>query len=313
MQLYLGIDGGGTKSRCLVVNEEGDYVGSAIAGPSNLTTSSEAIVAQNLKTACRKALLGVEDETYEIRAACFSLAGSAAPERQTILQGILAELPFSFSQKPILTTDVEAALNGAFLGKPGCILIAGTGSICMSVDAAGVHHRAGGLGAKIGDEGSGGWIGTQAILTAQQQAADEPLRSAVELALAVPDLTQLDPESCTTRQIAALSPDIFVLAEDGDAPSRKIMRDAIAELVQLVQTVKAKTNIDELPLALTGGLISGNALFKQKLVAALSEEVSGVQLQDAQLSALQGAVLTAWIADSSSTRSERFLKNLTHA
>ena len=101
MQLYLGIDGGGTKTRCLVVNEEGDYVGSAIAGPSNLTTSSEAIVAQNLKTACRKALLGVEDETYEIRAACFSLAGSAAPERQTILQGILAELPFSFSQKPI--------------------------------------------------------------------------------------------------------------------------------------------------------------------------------------------------------------------
>ena len=313
MQLYLGVDGGGTKTRCLVVNEEGEYVGSAIAGPSNLTTNSEDIVAQSLKSACRKALLGVADEPHEIRAACFSLAGSAAPERQATLQDILAQLPFSFALKPILTTDVEAALNGAFLGKPGCILIAGTGSICMSIDNSGLQNRAGGLGAKLGDEGSGGWIGKQAILTAKQQAPDESLRSAVEHALAVPDITSFDSDSCTTRQIAAISPEVFMLAEDGDAPSRKIMRDAINELVKLVQAVKAKTDIDELPLALTGGLISGNAQFKQKLIAAINEEVSGVQLQDLQLSALQGAALTAWIADSSSPRSERFLKNLTHA
>lgn len=313
MQLYLGIDGGGTKTRCLVVNDDGEYIGSAIAGPSNLTTSSEEIVAQNLKSACRKALLGVEDESYEIQAACFSLAGSAAPERQDILQGILGSLPFKFSLKPILTTDVEAALSGAFLGKPGCILIAGTGSICMSVDNAGNHHRAGGLGAKIGDEGSGGWIGKQAILAAKTQDREAPLRQAIEHALAVQNITTFDPENCSTRQIAALSPEIFMLAEDGDAPSRKIMRNAISELVELVKAVKAKSDLDELPLALSGGLISGNALFKQKLIAAISEDVSGVQIQDLQLSALQGAVLTAWVADSNTPRSERFLKNLTHA
>ena len=75
----------------------------------------------------------------------------------------------------------------------------------MSVDASGIQQRAGGLGASLGDEGSGSWIGKQAIYAAQQQARGETLRSAVEQALAIDDLRNLilRPAQHTTLQPSA--------------------------------------------------------------------------------------------------------------
>ena len=54
MYLYLGIDGGGTKTRCLIVNQDGDYIGSSIAGPSNLSTNSIQTVAHTCRPAVKR-------------------------------------------------------------------------------------------------------------------------------------------------------------------------------------------------------------------------------------------------------------------
>src|SRR5262245_45624793 len=65
------------------------------------------------------------------------------------------------AQRVEVISDVEAALLGALDGRPGLLVLAGTGSIVLGRDDEGRVARAGGLGPLIGDEGSAFWLGRE--------------------------------------------------------------------------------------------------------------------------------------------------------
>jgi glucosamine kinase len=174
MRFFIGVDGGGSSTRAVVVNDTFQIIGRGEAGASNHYVVGVEGAAQNCRQAAESALADAARIEPELRresitAWGFGLAGvrregDAALVRQQLARW-MGHQPF------ILDHDAAAAQSGAFMGSPGIVLSAGTGAICFGVDEAGERFFADGWGPVLGDEGGGYWIGQQA-LRAVCRAAD---------------------------------------------------------------------------------------------------------------------------------------------
>ncbi|MCC2674773.1 MAG: gspK [Ramlibacter sp.] len=155
----IGVDGGGSGTRAVVEHVRGGLVGTGTAGPSALGQGIEQAWA-NVLAAVRQAFVSVEVEipSWSRCALAAGLSGvSHGPWRDAFLAGNPG-----FAQLQA-ETDSYTMLLGAHGGKPGAIVIAGTGSIAESLRADGSRATVGGWGFRVDDEGSGGWLGLQAV------------------------------------------------------------------------------------------------------------------------------------------------------
>lgn len=242
MQLYLGIDGGGTGCRAAVADAQGKIVARAEAGPANIASDFAGAV-QNILTAADAALAQVG--TAPAYAVGLGLAGANAAG---LVARLRHALPFA---RLAIETDAVTALRGALSDRDGIVAALGTGSVFGS-RIGGTLRQIGGWGLSLGDEGSGAWIG-RAILSRALRAAEgfdpmTPLLSDI--------LTELDgPQgviafSLTARPVdfAGFAPRILA-SEDGAALA--ILAQAKADIVQAVGVLQMGRN---LPVTFLGGL-----------------------------------------------------------
>ena len=149
MQLFLGIDGGGTGCRAAVADEAGRVLGRGEAGPANIASDPEG-AAKNIVTAAAAALRAAGGG--KIFAAGLGLAGANAAGAADRLRDVL---PFD---RVAVVTDGITAVKGALGRADGVVAALGTGSV-FAVQRAGVIRQIGGRGLVLGDEASGAWIG----------------------------------------------------------------------------------------------------------------------------------------------------------
>jgi len=156
---WVGIDGGGTSTRAVVADSEGRVLGRGEAGASALNQGTEQ-AWKHIGEAIGRA--GVEGLALRDCAIGLGLSGTGVPAQ---LHAFVAADPgvARFS----LITDGLAALLGAHGGRPGALLISGTGSVAEALLPDGSRRLVGGWGWQIGDEGSGAWLGQQAMKLAQ--------------------------------------------------------------------------------------------------------------------------------------------------
>src|SRR5262252_9088242 len=151
---YLGIDGGGSKTSFLLVDEYYNEICHIQSGPSNhLSVGTEA---------AREAIAqGVSHLTERPNFVCAGFAGAGRPDSAAFYREVLQSLiP---SAQIIIESDAFVASIGAIGIDPGILLISGTGSIVIGRDKARNMFRIGGWGPYFGDEGSGFWIGREAV------------------------------------------------------------------------------------------------------------------------------------------------------
>ena len=155
----IGIDGGGSGTRALVQRVHGETVGTGSAGPSALGQGVPQ-AWENIQAAARRA---VESAGLPIPAwqRCALAAGLSGVSHGPWRDAFLASDP-GFARLEA-ETDSFTMLLGAHGGQPGVILIAGTGSIAEALRADGSRATVGGWGFRVDDEGSGGWLGLQAV------------------------------------------------------------------------------------------------------------------------------------------------------
>ncbi|HEX7022948.1 MAG TPA: BadF/BadG/BcrA/BcrD ATPase family protein, partial [Trueperaceae bacterium] len=161
--LFVGVDGGGTSCRAVVAGASGGPLGQGQAGSANPyavgVPAAWAAVREAVAAALAAAQLPSASQGRLV--ACLGLAGVDRPRDR---QAFLADgHPFAALH---LVNDTHVALVGALGGASGALLVAGTGSIAYAVDAAGHQYRAGGWGLAIGDEGSGAYLGREAVRAA---------------------------------------------------------------------------------------------------------------------------------------------------
>jgi glucosamine kinase len=157
-ELLLGVDGGGTGCRGRLSDSSGLILGEGSAGPANIRFGLEQSFGAVLEAAAqclRRAGLSYADLDRTV--ACLALAGATEPTE--LAKARARALPF---RKALITTDAHAACVGAHGGRDGGIVVIGTGSVGWAM-VRGRHHRVGGWGFPISDEGSGAWLGCEAV------------------------------------------------------------------------------------------------------------------------------------------------------
>ena len=273
MNYVMGIDGGGSHMRVVVVDAGLTFVGSAEGGSANPNSAGREAAAQTIHTTIRQALAQARLSASQITAVGVGIAGTIMLH-DWVRETVSAILPDAILR---IASDFEIALVGARGERKGVLILAGTGSVAFGVNASGESAQVGGWGYLLGDEGSGYWLGLK-TLQAVVRAADgrgQPTRltdillSALHLS-SPQELIQWVYASGRTREIAQLAP--LVLSLENDAVAQAIIDDCAAELVLLGRAVVRRLNIDYPSYALAGGLLSEANPLSEKVCAALGLE-----------------------------------------
>lgn len=157
-QLFIGIDGGGTKCRATIYCAEQGILGTGLGGPANPLHGLERTL-ESIMVSTQQALrdAGLSLQTVHSLVAGLGLAGVNLPS----LFEQISEWQHPF-KKMYLTTDLHTACIGAHEGEDGAVIITGTGS-CGFACVSGVSVNYGGHGFAQGDKGSGAWLGLEAL------------------------------------------------------------------------------------------------------------------------------------------------------
>src|SRR4029078_252707 len=154
----IGSDGGATKTVCLLADAQGAIVAEGRGPGANLHTAGELAVEQVLHQVMESAL---GDRDIRPAAICLGVAGVDREDEARTVDAIMRRI--ARHSRVLVVHDALIALVGGAGDAPGIVLIAATGSIAYGRNARGEAARAGGWGHMIGDEGSGYWIGREAL------------------------------------------------------------------------------------------------------------------------------------------------------
>ena len=268
MAIYLGIDGGGSKTSCLI-GDETSVLGTGTGAASNVVRVGEAQARESLAGAIRQACTVANLNPSQIGSVCVGLAGAARPEISELVRRIVSEL---VPGKVEVVGDNVIALEAAFGDGPGVIVIAGTGSIAYGRNREGQTARAGGWGFAISDEGSGHWIGRTAVaaaLGAWDEKPEQDLRL-IEMLMkswSLQTIEQLVPAANATPppDFAALFPAVLSLADSGDRIARDVLTQAGTQLANLAGILLRRLfpHAGAVPVAMSGGVFGSSALVRQ--------------------------------------------------
>lgn len=301
--VVIGVDGGGTHTRCLVADLSGRPLGQGEAGPSNYHAVGRARARESLQQAISRAMARASVDASQVKAACLGLSGVGRPEDEAAVRPLLDFL----APAPIrLVSDGRITLAGAFDGRPGVIVIGGTGSLVLGTNAAGDVTRAGGWGWILGDEGSGFFIGRQAVMAAlaawDMTGPETILQERILVAWGLEVITQVVPlvygdlHAGKTR-LASLAPVVLQAAADGDGVAQAILQQAGSDLGHQAAAVLFRlglVNQAQPPrVAYTGGVLTGIDTVREALQATLRERVPGALLVPCEKSPVEGAVRLA--------------------
>jgi len=296
---FLGFDGGGSKTECMLADREGRVVARAQAGPSNPLRTGYARAWFALSEAGDLVLAKAKIHAAHVRAVCAGLGGAGRPG---VVRRVDAFLEGSYPNAAIhVTSDLETALEAAFGAGEGMILLAGTGSAAFGRDAQGCTARAGGRGPWISDEGSAFEIGRQAVRAVA--LAEEHRAPATALSQRLFALHQCSGWDGLAEQIAKNADDVFPrtfplvaeLADNKDAVSREVMSCAATSLADLAAGVAHELGWRDRDflLARIGGVHGRSKFLDAAIENELRSRVPRACLVRAEISPAEAAVRMA--------------------
>lgn len=279
--LVVGVDGGGTGTRAVIMDHQQRVLGQGHAGPSNPLRVGIAKAAQSVREAIDRACAEAAVHRDDISMATIGLAGV---RRKDIHHCTLEKLNQCLKEiRSIeLLPDGDIALHGATDGDAGLVVIAGTGSICCGRNRQGKQASAGGWGPIVGDEGGASWIARKA-LQAMAHGADGrgPATAITNAALKyfkvenADDLsTAIYSPTMTNDQLAGFAREVVRSARTGDEVAIEILNDAGRELANAAIAVIRKLRMEKesFPIAYVGGVYGAGEL----VLGTMQKEIRSV-------------------------------------
>jgi N-acetylglucosamine kinase-like BadF-type ATPase len=291
--IFLGIDGGGSQTSC-VIGDETSVLGTGSGAGSNVVRVGEAQARKSIVKAIHQACAAAKVTPQQVKRTCIGVAGGARAETTDIVRKILSEL---VSGEIEVVGDMVIAMEAASGSAPGVIVIAGTGSIAYGRNAAGQTARAGGWGFAISDEGSGHWIGRAAVAAAMRafdEGQNSGLLETIMKACGASTREQLIVVSNASPQpdFAALFPAVLAAADAGDPSAHDILACAGVELATLGKIVISRlfADADRAPVAMSGGVFRNSALVRQVFYNRLRLECSQASVNVNVVDPVKGAL-----------------------
>ena len=297
MSAVLGIDGGGTRTRASIVDGE-----RMLAFAENGSIKRLRVGAKAAETNLREILEEVFSQAglKSVKAASAGVASATMPGVKKWITGVFGEFGVEHSE---VVGDEVIALDGAFKGGPGILQIAGTGSNCIGRAPDGGRESAGGWSSRLGDEGSGYWIGLHAVRRAlRAYDHEEPTRiletvGSIWGTKTLEELVNLG-DSTPGPDFAAIAPAVSKLAEEGDKVALSVLNQAAEDLVDSVLLVRSKLRrkhsvLTEVPVAWIGSVIGKSRLVREAFFAGLKAAAPEMPVRDKEVAGIEGAVWRA--------------------
>lgn len=291
----LGIDAGGTKTVCYLADADGRIVGEGRGGGANLQAHGELEV--------EKALHDVIEQAAGARAllpsaVCLGIAGVDREDDDRIVRNIMRRL--GFRAHTLIVNDALVALVAGVGDAPGVVVIAGTGSIAYGVNGSGFAARAGGWGYVLGDEGSGYWIGRQALASVVRDADGRgPRTRLTTLVLEHFQLSRVDglvrevyDQGLRRQSVAALGPVVDRARAEGDVVASEILRAAGEELARAAGSVIERLGMrgDAFRTILAGGMFKVISWLADDVIRRLAEVAPRATVTRLEVEPALGAV-----------------------
>ncbi len=300
-QFVIGVDGGGSKTEAVILNERGEILGLGRSGSSNYHLVGIDGARKALLAAMQKAATAANVNLIQASAVTWALAGAGRPADVRLLENLQSETLPRIPGKVV--TDAVAALIGGVGTHRGIVLIAGTGMIVYGENGADISARAGGWGYII-DQGNGYHLVREALQAVARAADGSDLPTRLQQRLLdtlhlkkVSDLVSwLYAQNRQVAEVAALAPIVLEEAESRDPIATAIIAQAADALAANVEAVARRLRFDgetTFPLVLTGGLLNTGELYRQTTIQSVHTRLPGARAQIPRHSAVVGAGLMA--------------------
>jgi N-acetylglucosamine kinase-like BadF-type ATPase len=294
----LGIDAGGTKTVCLLADEQGRVIAEGRGGGANLQASGELQVEKVLYRVMESVLA---ERDIVPAAICLGIAGVDRPQDSDAVRGIMRRI--GFNSRTLVVNDALVALVAGAGDQPGVVVVAGTGSIAYGRDGAGRAARAGGWGYLLGDEGGGFWIGRAALAAVVRQFDGRgPATMLTDLVLAQMKLAtpseliyEIYERDIYRHAVSGLAPLVQRAMDDGDAVAAQILTRAADELGGAAASVISRLGMrgDVFPTVLSGGIFRGIPSLEIGLASRISELAPRSEIRRLSVEPAVGAVRLA--------------------
>jgi N-acetylglucosamine kinase-like BadF-type ATPase len=301
-QLFLGIDGGGTGTRAFLMDSSGCRSAWGEAGPTNPNHIPVERVQASLQAAISSASARAGATPKECVSAFLGIAGVTTEAGRAQVRELLKNCGLDQARLGV-DHDIRIALAGGLAGKPGIALIVGTGSSCYGRAADGHTWQTGGWEALISDEGSGYYLGREAIAAAARmadgRAAESPLRQRVfrwlEITTIAEVLPRIHDRGLSRSEIAAFAPELISLAAQGDPAASSILDNGARLLAELVEANFRKLPTGSTPqVVITGGLGTAQTLYREKIMTEIRKLLPSAEIVSPLLPPAIGAALLAF-------------------
>lgn len=268
-RLVVGVDAGGTSTRCVVSTMHGMIVGRGTSGGAN-SNSSSGDAAAHLGAALRAALEGLDRSA--VAGGVFGIAGAASAPARARRLAQRAWAACGLTGSPEVVGDLVVAFAAGTVQRRGTVLICGTGAVAAAIHDGAVVGRCDGYGWLLGDEGSAVWLGREAVRAALAavDGRGEPtlLADSVPARLLGPhrphDPAEVQRAMVTTvysgapADLGVLAPIVCRQAEAGDRVSGRLADTAAQRLLAAVEAVHREQ--DGGPIVLCGSVLSAGPI-----------------------------------------------------
>jgi len=303
MKTYLGVDGGGSKTRFLLIDEAGKVLGAHTDGPAyHLEIGLEALermLAHGIRRTLQQGGISSTDLT-------FAFLGLPAYGEDRGLQAKLDQSPAAALSRARYRcgNDMVCGWAGALAGAEGINIVAGTGSIAYG-EYAGRSARAGGWGELFSDEGSAYWLAREGLQLFSRMSDGRSPHGALHAIVRRHFSLESDLDLCAAlygkstaqrSQLAQLSRLVAEAAGAGDAAAKALFTRAVTELADMVDAVRDRLLVPaelDVPLSYSGGLFQLRELLLSPFAAALGIRTRKYRLAAARLPPDAGAALYA--------------------
>ncbi len=299
-KLYLGVDGGQSHTEAIIADERGSILGRGTGGASNhaeIPGGRERLqkaITDSVGAALKNANLPAPGETVFASAHC-GMTGGAIYKEEIINAIIKAE-------NLTVGHDAPTALFGATAGKPGIVVIAGTGSVVFGINETGETTRTGGLGYLFSDEGSGFWLAAQMIRLAVKEhdclIEDYGILRLVLDFFGRREIREITDDfyngKISRDEIAALAKHAHLAATKGNQAIRAQIFYGVGVLTESVRSVAQKLNFQTaFPVVGVGGMFSAE-LMNEYFMTSLIEKIPHAKFIKPRFGPAIGALLLSY-------------------
>ncbi len=297
--MFIGIDGGGTKTKGILIDERDTIIAHASAGPSALRSTPKEVWVTSLSQVIQSLL---SQASSPIKAIFIGCGDVSSTDDQTLVRSALLERNPELKTIPLrIDNDVINAHASSFLGEEGMVLIAGTGSVVFGIDADRKTHRVGGYSFTEDDEGSAFHLGRLALkhlgkvfdkraepgLLSDQAFQHFKIESFA-------DMVALYERHHTDRHaVARLAPWVTQAAAQGDVDAIGLIETATDSVLDMIKTVVKQLNFTHKRIAFIGSLAQSPTPYRDQLIRKIAHWDPSCVWLDAKHDPAYGAALIA--------------------